>query len=336
MTSAPRVTPILAPFVANGGLLLLDGGLATELEARGHDLSDALWSARLLRDAPASVRDVHAAYFAAGADLAITASYQASFDGFARVGVGQAEAEDLMRRSVTLAREAAAGAGREGGRPRLVAASVGPYGAALADGSEYRGDYGVDRDVLARFHRRRLEVLVEAGPDLLALETMPNRVEIEVLLELLGELPESAPAAWLSVTCRDGACLRDGTPIESIARRVGASGRVVAFGVNCVAPAHVRSLLERAAAVTDLPLVAYPNRGEEWDAVARAWMSTSGDDREERSERDGAEREGSARDEFVHLARSWHSAGARLIGGCCRTGPADIAALAEAFRGGGE
>jgi homocysteine S-methyltransferase len=331
-------------WTAEGGVIVLDGGLATALEARGHDLSDALWSARLLRDDPAAIRAVHADYFAAGAQVAISASYQASFEGFARAGLSEEAAEGLLRRSVALAVQArveAVGEVRQAGevraageeiravgeeiravgeanhRPLLVAASIGPYGAVLADGSEYRGNFDLDRRGLMDFHRRRLALLAGAGADLLACETVPSGEEAAALLALLEELGPEAPPAWLSVTCRDGESLRDGTPIAEIAAQADACDRVIAFGVNCVAPEQVRPLLERAATATDLPLMAYPNRGELWDAEARGWIGGSGVD--------GAE--------LANEARGWYAAGARLIGGCCRTGPAEIKALAEALGG---
>ena len=321
-----RTHPILAPFLADDGVLLLDGGLATELEARGHGLSDALWSARLLRDDPAAIQTVHEAYFEAGARVAISASYQASVAGFARAGVGEVEAEALMRRSVALAveareaflvRRASVHTARVATARPLVAASIGPYGATQADGSEYTGDYALDDaglGALARFHRQRLAVLADAGADLLACETIPSGREAMVLLDLLRDLPADSPPAWLSLSCRDGRSLRDGTPIEVVAARAQASDRLVAFGVNCVDPEHVLPLLQRAARETDLPLVAYPNKGERWDAKARCWVGGTGWDEAS----------------LAGAARAWRAAGAWLIGGCCRTGPADIAALEAA------
>ena len=180
-------------------VVVLDGGLATQLEAQGADLSSALWSARLLRDDPAQIVDAHRSFYEAGAEVAISASYQASFEGFATAGVEPAQAERLMRRSVELARQAADSAGGDG--PRWVAASVGPYGAALADGSEYHGRYGLSVDALRRWHRPRLHVLADAGADLLALETVPCLAEAEALLT---EVAGSGVACWLSFSCADG------------------------------------------------------------------------------------------------------------------------------------
>jgi homocysteine S-methyltransferase len=283
--------------------LIGDGGFATELEARGHDLSDALWSARLLVDAPQEVVAAHVAFFRAGAMIATTASYQASFEGFGARGIGRAEAARLMRRSVELARQARAEVGDEG---RWVAASVGPYGAALADGSEYRGRYGLTVTQLADWHRPRLEVLAEAGADVLALETVPDVDEAEALVGLVQEL---GAAAWLSYTI-DGARTRAGQPLADAFAVAAGVPQIAAVGVNCCAPEDVLPAIIAAREVTGLKVIVYPNSGEQWDASARRWMGPS---------RFSAE-----------LAPQWVSAGARVIGGCCRVRPADIAKLAEA------
>ncbi len=303
--------PIL-PFLAARGALILDGGLATELEARGHDLSDALWSARLLLDDPGAIRWLHRDYLEAGADCVITASYQATLQGFADRGLPAATAEELLRRAVALALEArdeflAEGSRREGRLRPLVAASVGPYGAFLADGSEYRGDYGVSETFLTDFHRRRWEVLATSGADLLACETLPSLVEARALLPLLAETPETW--AWFSFSCRDGEHLSDGTPIEACARLLEGVARVAAIGVNCTAPRHIESLASRLRAVSSLPLVVYPNSGEVYDPATRRWQG----------ERDAGE--------FAAACEIWQSAGATLIGGCCRTGPAHVRAI---------
>jgi len=294
-------------------VVLLDGGFATELERRGHDLSDDLWSARLLRDDPDEVVATHLAFFRAGADVATTASYQASVEGFARHGVTAAEAEGLLRDSVRLARIAASLAEAEDGVRRLVAASVGPYGAVLADGSEYTGDYGVDDAFLRAFHQRRTAVLADAGADLLAVETIPSAQEVAVVLEVLDGLERDTPA-WLSVTCADARRTRSGDDAAEVFRLAGSSARVVAVGVNCTAPEHVAALVEQAVAASGKPAVAYPNSGEGWDPVARSWTG------------DGVAVDGS-------LARAWVAAGARYVGGCCRVGSADIAGLAATLRG---
>ena len=295
-------------------LVLLDGGLATELERRGHELSDALWSARLLLDQPAEIVATHLSYFRAGAQVATTASYQASFRGFAARGVSRDDAAALMRRSVELAREAAEVAAVETGDGvrRYVAASVGPYGAVLADGSEYTGDYGITDVALRDFHRERAEVLATAGADLLAMETVPSEQEAAVLLEVLDEMPEGT-RGWLSLTCADGATTRRGEDVDRVFALARGHSRVVAVGVNCTAPEHVEELVHRAVAASGKPAIAYPNSGESWDARARTWGG------------DGAGVDGAA-------AQRWVATGARYVGGCCRVGATDIARLAESLR----
>jgi homocysteine S-methyltransferase len=283
-------------------VLISDGGLATELEARGNDLSDPLWSARLLADAPPEITAAHAAYFRAGAKIATTASYQASFEGFAARGIGrdgEKGAIALLRRSVELATAARDEAGAAG---RWVAASVGPYGAARADGSEYRGRYGLSVAALAEWHRPRLEVLAAAGADVLALETIPDVDEAEALLTLL---PELGVPAWLSYTI-DGTRTRAGQPLADAFAIAAGIPEVVALGVNCCTPDDVLPAIGMASAIGK-PVIVYPNSGERWDG--RGWVGQS---------------RFSAR-----LAAQWIAAGARIIGGCCRVGPADIAELAE-------
>jgi len=285
-------------------VLLTDGGLATELEARGHDLSDDLWSARLLVDAPEEIVAVHCAFFRAGASIATTASYQASFDGFAQRGISRDEAAGLLRRSVELAKAARDEVGGE----RWVAASVGPYGAALANGEEYVGRYGLSVAQLADWHRPRLEVLAGAGADVLAVETVPDVDEAEALVGLIHEL---GVPAWLSYTIA-GTTTRAGQPLADAFAAAAGMPEIVAVGVNCCAPDDVEHAVRVAREVTGKPVIAYPNSGEAWDGVRRTWIGSSGWSAE--------------------LAPRWVAAGARIIGGCCRVRPDDIATLALALR----
>ncbi|GAA4944965.1 homocysteine S-methyltransferase [Nonomuraea thailandensis] len=277
--------------------LVLDGGLATRLEELGADLSDALWSARLLLEEPALIRRAHADYFAAGADVATTASYQATLPGFARRGLDVVEAERLIRLSVELAAQARDEAGRG-----LVAASVGPYGAYLANGAEYTGDYDLDEDGLYAWHLPRWEILAAAGADLLACETIPSLVEARALAALLARTP--GVKAWVSFSCRDGERLNDGTPIREAAALFTGNPQVLAVGANCTAPRHIPGLIGCLAG--GLPVVVYPNSGEAWDAAARRWTGLA----------DPVE--------YGRAAQEWQRAGASLIGGCCRTTPEHI------------
>jgi len=305
------------PILERHGSVILDGGLGTELEARGADLRDPLWSAKVLVEDPGRIRDVHTAYFEAGADVAISASFQASFEGFAARGFDHDTAEGLLRRSVEVAQEARAAwwHGRApNGRPfPLVAASVGPYGAVLGNGAEFTGDYDKEEDELVEFHVPRLEALAAAGPDLLACETIPSIVEARALVRALERVPDVP--AWVSFSCRNAAQICDGTPFEEAIRVAEAAPSVVAVGLNCTAPTHAEGLVRIAAATTAKPVVAYPNRGAFWDAVRKAWVDPPRQDA--RAPLRPAE---------------WRDAGARLIGGCCGIGPSQIATIAQTLR----
>jgi len=304
------------PFLHYQPWLVLDGALATELEQRGALLDDPLWSARVLLERPGLIGQVHEAYFRAGADVAITASYQASFEGFARRGLSREQSETLLRLSVRLAVEArdafwAKAANRAGRLRPLVAASVGPYGAFLADGSEYRGDYGLSRRQLIDWHRPRLAVLADSGADLLACETIPCLREAEALVELLAEFPGTR--AWLSFSCCDGEHLCHGEPFREAAALAESCLQVMAVGINCTPPEYVEALLRSAAGHTGKSRLVYPNSGEAWDAQRHCWVS------------------GGRPVDFGALARRWYAAGARLIGGCCRTRPADTEQIRAAL-----
>ncbi len=269
--------------------VILDGGLATQLEAQGHDLSSALWSARLITDDPAAVVAAHRAFFAAGAEVATTVSYQAPLE--------------LIPVAAGLARQA-----RDEHGGGLVVGSVGPYGASLADGSEYRGDYGLTVAELRRWHRPRIAALVEAGVDLLALETVPCLAEAEALVS---ELDGLGVRGWLSMTCAGDRTRAGEEAIEAFALARGVD-EVVAVGVNCTDPRDATALVSAAVAAGGKPAVIYPNSGEVWDAVERRWSGESAFD--------------------PALVQQWVSDGAGWIGGCCRVGPADIARLASDAR----
>jgi len=277
------------------GPVVLDGGLATELEAQGHDLSSALWSARLLADDPDAIVAAHGAYFAAGAQVATTASYQA------------AGLPDALRTSVRLAERARAAADSH---PRWIAGSVGPYGASRADGSEYRGDYGLTVAELRAWHRPTIAVLAEAGADLLACETIPCLAEVEALL---AEIDGSGIDCWLSLTCDQGRT-RAGESVAEAYAMARDVDEILAVGVNCTAPEEVGALVRTAAQVSELPVVVYPNGGEEWDAVRRTWVGPSCFD-------------AAAFD--AGQVQAWVADGARLVGGCCRVGPAEIARIRQ-------
>jgi homocysteine S-methyltransferase len=313
----------LSRLLDSGENLVLDGALATELEAHGCDLEDPLWSAKVLLEQPELVKRVHLDYFKAGARVAITASYQATPLGFARRGIPEAEALERVALSVRLADEARREylAGNPESGPLLVAGSVGPYGAYLADGSEYRGDYTLTRNEFVEFHRPRVAALVAAGADVLACETLPSLPEAEALLELIAEFDVES---WLTFTLRDGAHISDGTPLEQVAELCNAEPLVAAIGVNCVPLELVTPALDALVRATRKPLVAYPNSGETYDATTKTWGPAASARRGAGTERPPVS--------LVEGIPAWQERGARMVGGCCRTTPNDIAEVARLWR----
>lgn len=306
---------VLQDIIDQYGLMILDGAFATELERRGFQINDALWSANALASAPELIKAVHTDYFAAGADCAITASYQASVEGFQKKGFSEAEAERLIRLSVTLAKEARDHFWQNHSaeqRPKpLIAASVGPYGAFLADGSEYRGDYTVDEAFLQEFHRKRIGLLLAEKPDILACETIPCLMEAQAIAHVLQQWPEAS--AWISFSCRDEEHISNGEKIADCASWLDQMDQIQAIGLNCTAPQYVENLIREIRRHTDKPVLVYPNSGESYDAAEKDWHGESAD--------------------FAGYTKLWQAAGARMIGGCCRTTPADIRSIAEWARG---
>ncbi|CAH8387984.1 unnamed protein product [Eruca vesicaria subsp. sativa] len=311
-----------------GGYAVVDGGFATELERHGADIKDPLWSAKCLITSPHLVTKVHLDYLESGANIIITASYQATIQGFVAKGLSVEDAESLLRRSVELSCEAREifynrcnkgswdldHAGKASLRPVLVAASVGSYGAYLADGSEYSGVYGdsVSKDTLKDFHRRRVQILAKSGADLIAFETIPNKLEAEAYVDLLEEEGIEIPA-WFSYTSKDGVTVPSGESIIECAEVADSCKKVVCVGINCTAPRYIHDLLISLRQVTRKPVVVYPNSGEVYDGLNKKWIKS-----EEKSEED-----------FVSYVSRWREEGASLFGGCCRTTPNTIRAIAK-------
>ncbi len=296
------------------GTVVLDGGLATALEAHGCNLDHELWSAKVLQSSPELIRQVHLEFLRAGADCITSATYQASIAGFAKHGIDETEARRLFTLATELAVEARneflkedAAANRA--RP-LVAASIGPYGAYLADGSEYRGQYGVSDEELREFHLTRWEVLAASGADLLACETIPCHRETEVLLDLLTETPDLW--AWMSFTCKDDTDLRDGVSFTDVVHACDSVENVAAIGINCTSPEFVWRLLDLACAHTDKPLIVYSNSGETYDTKTRSWVGAT------------------KPLDYPALVAEWKDRSAAGIGGCCRVTADDIATIREA------
>lgn len=303
----------LDPFLAAHGVVILDGGLATFLEAEGAVLGERLWSARVLLDDPDRVSRAHRAFLEAGADCIATATYQATVEGFEELDASPA---DLFQRAADLAVGARDAFWRDRqpdeGRTRpIVAASLGPYAALLADGSEYTGHYDAsDADILA-FHEERLALVEGTGVDMVAWETVPNGREARTLVHLMERNPDVP--AWLSVTCRDEEGLWDGTPLSDVARMVDRSP-LQALGVNCTDPAYIEALVFRAREATGKPVLVYPNHGGRYDAVRKSWAS------------------GEPGADWSTRARQWRNAGAAGVGGCCHVHPDDIRAIRAALQ----
>ena len=290
-------------------IAVIDGAMATELEGRGCDLNDSLWSAKVLLEQPELIRAVHLDYFNAGADIAITASYQAKVEGFAKRGLSGEQARNLIKKSVQLAREArdefwAKEENQIGREYPLIAGSVGPYGAYLADGSEYRGDYKLSEDELIAFHRPRAEALIASGVDLLACETIPCLIEARALIRLLAEFPNTF--AWFTFTAQDDGHISNGESVADVAAFLDDQPQAAAIGINCTSPLHITGLIREIRKSTGKPIVVYPNSGEVYDAATNTWHGET------------------SCDSFGVQSKAWFEAGARLIGGCCRTTPGHI------------
>lgn len=295
-------------------VLVIDGALATEFERRGCDLKDDLWSAKILLEEPEVIKQVHLDYFKSGADCAITASYQASIEGFKKRGLNEREAIDLIQKSVRLAIEArdefwAEPTHRAGRSKPFVAASVGPYGAFLADGSEYRGLYGLSERELIDFHRPRMKALIDAGAEMLACETIPCLSEAQAVAKLLTEFPNIT--AWVSFSGRDEKQISEGQEFTDCVKQLENHPQITAIGINCTSPRYIPFLIREAKAMTAKPILVYPNSGETYNADKNDWKGDP------------------VAGPFGELAREWYKAGARLIGGCCRTTPEDIRLIAS-------
>ena len=294
-------------------LRILDGGMATELERSGCNIQGPLWSAHVLADSPETIEAVHLSYLEAGADCILTASYQVSAMGYAEIGQPPAAAAAALRQSVDLAVAARERYRQQSSRPVWIVASLGPYGAALHDGSEYHGNYGVDFAELVRYHAERLAVIATTDADFVALESVPSLKEAEAIVEALHQHP--AVSGWISFTCKDAEHVSHGEKLARCAEFLDRQKQVIAIGINCTQPKFILALIGELKKATRKPIVVYPNSGEGWDAERRCWTGVS----------DAAG--------FGDLAREWTGAGAQMIGGCCRTGPDHIRAIREAIEG---
>ena len=302
--------------------LILHGALGTELEFLGHDVSGKLWSAKYLLEDPDLIQSVHETYLRSGSDIVTTSSYQASLQGLCDYGLSEKEAEKIIALTVDLAQNARENVWQElsetekQARPYpLISGDVGPYAAYLADGSEYTGDYGdIDKKALKDFHRPRITVLLGKGSDLLALETIPSFLEAQALTELLQE-EFPAVEAYMSFTAQNNSSISDGTAIEEVAALLDAAPQILALGINCSSPTVYTNLLKKISAVTDKPLVTYPNSGEVYDGQHQTWTQYA-----DKSHT------------LLENTISWRKLGAKIVGGCCRTRPSDIESLSKGLK----
>ena len=309
-------------YLENKSPLILHGALGTEMEALGYDISGKLWSAKYLIEKPEVIQEIHETYVAAGADLITTSSYQATLPGLMEAGLTEKVAEQIIALTVQLAKNArdkvwtTLDETEKAKRPYpLISGDVGPYAAYLANGSEYSGDYGqITIEELKDFHRPRIQILLDQGVDLLALETIPNRLEAQALIELLGEeFPEAE--AYLSFTVQEPGTISDGTSLDEIVKLVSQSDQILALGINCSSPLlydHALAILKNAGKA----LITYPNPGEIYDGRTQTWKP---------KDKDALT--------LVEHSKDWYAQfGVKILGGCCRTRPNDIKALYKEFR----
>jgi homocysteine S-methyltransferase len=298
-------------------LIILDGAFSTELERRGCNINDSLWSAKILMENPHIIGEVHKDYLTKGADCIITSSYQATYEGFIKRGLSKIEASNLIQLSVSLATKVRndfwSKEENRTSRPKpLVAASIGPYGAYLADGSEYRGGYKLDENQLMDFHRERMKTLIDAKPDILACETIPCLSEAVAIAKLLKEFP--GIYGWISFSAKDEKYINNGELIKDCAKVLDEYEQVAAIGINCTAPEYVTGLIEEIKKGTTKPIIVYPNSGENYNPLTKTWNGCSGNW------------------SYANSAKEWHKHGASIIGGCCRTTPKDIQDIARLMR----
>lgn len=297
----------IKPLLEQKKHMIIDGALASELQRRGCDLNDSLWSAKVLIEQPELIQQVHYDYFKAGADCAITASYQATPMGFAQKGIELEESIKLIKTSVKLAQQAKMQYLNDikEDKALLIAGSVGPYGAYLANGSEYTGDYQLSESEFIAFHKDRVTALIDAGVDILACETMPSFLEIKALVKLIQQFP--MVNCWFSLTLKDQQHISDGTPLTEVIEYLNSIEQIVSVGINCIALEKVTPALEVLSKLTSKPLIVYPNSGEQYDPTTKQWHKNHHHNCT-----------------FANQLDTWIKLGAKLIGGCCQTTPEDI------------
>ncbi len=293
--------------------LILDGGLSNVLESFGCDLNQELWSAKMLIDQPELIKRAHLAYLEAGAQCITSSSYQATLSGFERIGLNRSDATKMMIKSIELADEARSVFIKKNNQSESIflAASIGPYGAFLADGSEYRGDYRISDNELRQFHAEKIRILESTNVDFLAFETIPSLQEIQILSELISQ---SKKQCWISFSCRDSEFLNDGSKIIDALKICSSTNNLFALGVNCTAPKYISSIIKKIRPlVQDKKIIIYPNSGEIYLPESKSWKGISDPDI------------------FQKMASEWLDLGVDIIGGCCRIGPDHITKLSQSL-----
>lgn len=294
-------------------VFIIDGALGTRLQEKGFNVNDSMWSAKFLDENPNAIKDVHKEYLEAGADCIITSSYQASIEGFVKKGFSEKKAQELIELSINLAKDSIKEfweklENKKKREKPLVAASIGPYGAYLANGAEYTGIYGIENEELKNFHKRRVELIAKMTPDIFAVETIPSFHEAKILCEILKEY-KNIPS-WISFSAKNGTHINGGESIKECAKYLQTQEHITAIGINCTAPEFITSLIEEIKSVCDKPIVIYPNGGSKYNPVTKKWENSKTDEKE-----------------FAKMAKLWKNKGAKLIGGCCQTGPKEIKEL---------
>ncbi|PAY54418.1 homocysteine S-methyltransferase [Ligilactobacillus salivarius] len=290
--------------------VVLDGAMSTPLERLGADTNNDLWTAKALIDNEELVYEVHKMYFEAGADLIITDTYQANVQAFEKVGYSEKEARNLIKKAVKIAQKARDDYENKTGKHNYIAGTIGPYGAYLANGSEYRGDYELSTKEYQQFHLPRIEELATTGVDILAIETQPKLDEVLAILELLKEkYPQQK--LYVSYTLSDDDTISDGTPLPRAIHALEDYLQVIAVGINCVKLELVEPALKNMKEITDKHLIVYPNSSAVYDPKSKTWSQPK------------------TSATFEELIPNWYEAGARIIGGCCTTGPKEIKTVAD-------
>ncbi|MBU0923330.1 homocysteine S-methyltransferase [bacterium] len=291
-------------------VFILDGALGTQIQRNGHDVNDSLWSAKFLNEDTSVIKEVHKQYLEAGADCIITSSYQASIEGFLKKGFSQEKAIELIKLSINIAKEARdefweAFENKQSRVKPLVAASIGPYGAYLADGSEYTGDYKISDEELKSFHKKRLEIILETNPDILACETIPSFKEAKIICDLLKYYPNTS--SWITFSAKDENYTNAGDDIKVCMTYFNKHEHISALGINCTAPQYIPMLIENIKSVSSKPIIAYPNGGSKYNPITKVW-----------------EKGELSPPEYAKLSHLWYTKGAKIIGGCCETTPNEI------------